>query len=146
MGQLPPGARRRRGSQSGRSDSNDVGGVARHRTSRGAGGASSATEQHQHQAAIGSLSDELPGLNSTDRQHFIFYQDEGGYRATDDLNQPMDTIYYLGVIDITTPYNAVKKAEHFWKGMSADIVRFNSFSHFLVTSLLRNGCFRESRD
>ena len=74
------------------------------------------------QAAIGSLSNELPGLNSTDRQHFIFYQDEGGYRATDDVNQPMDTIYYLGVIDITTPYNALKKAEHFWKGMRADRV------------------------
>jgi 1-phosphatidylinositol-4-phosphate 5-kinase len=72
------------------------------------------------QAAIGSLSTELPGLNPTDRQHFIFYQDEGGYRATDDANQPMDTIYYLGVIDITTPYNALKKAEHFWKGMRAD--------------------------
>lgn len=123
---MPPGgARRRRGSQSGRSDSGDGSGTARHRTSRGAG-ASSATDQHQ--APIGSLSDELPGLNTTDRQHFIFYQDEGGYRATDDTNQPMDTIYYLGVIDITTPYNAVKKAEHFWKGMRADSVCSLSFT------------------
>lgn len=71
---------------------------------------------------IGSLSTELPGLNTTDRQHFFFYQDEGGYRATDDANQPMDTIYYLGVIDITTPYNTLKKVEHIWKGLRAEIV------------------------
>ena len=81
-----------------------------------------AAQSHAAQGAIGSLSNELPGLDDSDRQHFIFYQDEGGYRATNDSNQPMDTIYYLGVIDITTPYNAIKKAEHFWKGMRADAV------------------------
>ncbi|GJJ15000.1 hypothetical protein Clacol_009271 [Clathrus columnatus] len=55
-----------------------------------------------------------------DRQYFVFYRDEGGYRATDEFNQPNDTIYYLGIIDICTPYNVVKKVEHFWKGLSAD--------------------------
>ena len=34
----------------------------------------------------------------------------------------MDTIYYLGIIDILTPYTVVKRAEHFWKGLSADRV------------------------
>ncbi|KIJ23399.1 hypothetical protein M422DRAFT_276032 [Sphaerobolus stellatus SS14] len=33
---------------------------------------------------------------------------------------PEDTIYYLGIIDICTPYTVVKKLEHFWKGLSAD--------------------------
>ncbi|KAF8069053.1 1-phosphatidylinositol-4-phosphate 5-kinase [Lyophyllum atratum] len=52
--------------------------------------------------------------------HFMFYQDEGGVRATDENNQEMDTIYYIGVIDILTPYNVKKKLENVWKGMRAD--------------------------
>ncbi len=66
----------------------------------------------------------LPEEDTGERQHFIFYQDEGGLRATDEANENMDTIYYLGVIDILTPYNFLKKCEHFWKGLSADRVRF----------------------
>lgn len=62
----------------------------------------------------------------SDRQHFIFYQDEGGLRATDEANEGMDTIYYLGVIDILTPYGPLKKVEHFWKGLKADRVRFST--------------------
>ncbi|KAH9912295.1 SAICAR synthase-like protein [Epithele typhae] len=62
----------------------------------------------------------LPEEDTGERQHFIFYQDEGGLRATDEGNGDMDTIYYLGVIDILTPYNTLKKLEHLWKGMQAD--------------------------
>lgn len=65
----------------------------------------------------------LPEEDTGDRQHFIFSQDEGGLRATDEQNEPLDTVYYLGVIDILTPYGFVKKIEHIWKGMSADRVR-----------------------
>lgn len=65
----------------------------------------------------------LPEEDTGERQHFLFYQDEGGLRATDEANENMDTIYYLGVIDILTPYNTFKKLEHFWKGLSADRVR-----------------------
>ncbi|KZP26950.1 SAICAR synthase-like protein [Athelia psychrophila] len=66
----------------------------------------------------GSMS--LPEQDTRDRESLIFYQDEGGLRATDEANEMMDTIYYLGVIDILTPYSVVKKLEHFWKGLSAD--------------------------
>ncbi|KIS00672.1 1-phosphatidylinositol-4-phosphate 5-kinase [Cryptococcus deuterogattii 2001/935-1] len=66
------------------------------------------------------VTSQLPSEDSADRKHFIFYQDEGGFRATDDVNQPLDTIYYLGVIDICTPYNTLKKIEHFWKSMTED--------------------------
>lgn len=62
---------------------------------------------------------ELP--DSGERRHFIFYQDEGGLRATDEANQPMDTIYYLGIIDICTPYNTAKRIEHFWKSMTEGV-------------------------
>ena len=57
-----------------------------------------------------------------ERQHFLFYQDEGGLRATDEANDSLDTIYYLGIIDILTPYNTFKKLEHCWKGLQADRV------------------------
>jgi len=65
---------------------------------------------------------QLPTADSADRRHFLFYQDEGGLRATDEANQDLDVIYYLGVIDICTPYNTVKKLEHFWKSMTEDRV------------------------
>ncbi|KAG6828641.1 hypothetical protein H0H87_001434 [Tephrocybe sp. NHM501043] len=55
-----------------------------------------------------------------DRQHFVFYQDEGGLRATNEGNEDMDIIYYVGVIDILTPYGGLKKLESFWKGLKAD--------------------------
>jgi len=66
---------------------------------------------------------DLPITMSDDnRAHFLFYQDEGGLRATDEENKEMEMIYYLGVIDILTPYGGLKKVEHFWKGLSADRV------------------------
>ncbi|KZT66258.1 SAICAR synthase-like protein [Daedalea quercina L-15889] len=70
---------------------------------------------------LGSATLRLPEEDTTvERQHFLFYQNEGGLRATDEQNDNMDLIYYLGVIDILTPYNTKKKVEHFWKGLSAD--------------------------
>lgn len=75
-----------------------------------------------------AIDHEIASGEASDRQHLIFYQDEGGYRATDEANQPMDTIYYLGIIDILTPYNVAKRAEHLWKGLSADSVRVYSAS------------------
>jgi hypothetical protein len=71
---------------------------------------------------LGDETIKLPEEDTGDRQSLIFYQDEGGLRATDEANEPMSTIYYLGVIDILTPYTIVKKLEHFWKGLSADRV------------------------
>jgi 1-phosphatidylinositol-4-phosphate 5-kinase len=74
----------------------------------------------------------LPEEDTGDRQHFLFFKDEGGLRATDEQNEPLDTVYYLGVIDILTPYGVVKRIEHLWKGMSADRVRL---IHSLLSSL-----------
>jgi hypothetical protein len=47
-------------------------------------------------------------------------QDEGGLRATDERNRGTDTVYYLGVIDILTPWTTTKRFERFWKGLRAD--------------------------
>ena len=73
--------------------------------------------------SLGATTITLPEEDTGERQHFIFYQDEGGLRATDEANENMDTIYYLGVIDILTPYTTLKRMEHVWKGLRADIVR-----------------------
>jgi 1-phosphatidylinositol-4-phosphate 5-kinase len=78
----------------------------------------------------------LPEEDTGDRQHFLFSQDEGGLRATDEQNEPLDTVYYLGVIDILTPYGFVKKFEHIWKGMSADRVRATILDGMLILNLV----------
>ncbi|KAF8155900.1 hypothetical protein B0H34DRAFT_660090 [Crassisporium funariophilum] len=69
---------------------------------------------------LGRHTVRLPEEDTGDRQQFVFYQDDGGLQATDEGNVPLDTIYYLGVIDILTPYSFAKRVEHVWKGMSAD--------------------------
>ncbi|KAN0061157.1 Phosphatidylinositol-4-phosphate 5-kinase [Thecaphora frezii] len=61
---------------------------------------------------------KLPDHDASERRYFVFYQDEGGLRATDADNIPTDTIYYLGVIDLFTPYTTFKRGEHFWKGLT----------------------------
>ncbi|KAH8918439.1 SAICAR synthase-like protein [Atractiella rhizophila] len=83
----------------------------------------SALRKAVHKADPKSLSDAKSGLpeqEGAERKHLIFYQDEGGFRATDGENKPLDTIYYLGIIDILTPYNSVKRIEHFFKGIQHD--------------------------
>lgn len=72
--------------------------------------------QHPPKESVGLFLDED---TTGDRQYFIFYQDEGGLRATDEENKGLSTIYYLGVIDILTPYGPVKRAEHLWKTVLA---------------------------
>ena len=88
---------------------------------------------------LGKGTIRLPEEDTGDRQHFLFYQDEGGLRATDEANDVMDTIYYLGVIDILTPYSGLKKLEHFWKGMKADRVScFVLWCWVVLTRLLQH--------
>lgn len=74
--------------------------------------------------SLGQSTIALPEEDHTERQYLLFYQDDGGIRATNEENQNLDTIYYLGIIDILTPYTTLKKMEHLWKGMSADRVCF----------------------
>ncbi|KAF3278960.1 Phosphatidylinositol-4-phosphate 5-kinase [Orbilia oligospora] len=50
----------------------------------------------------------------------IFNQDEHGFRATNENDEPGEVIYYLGIIDCLTKYDFIKRAEHFWKGLSQD--------------------------
>ncbi|OMH80111.1 Phosphatidylinositol 4-phosphate 5-kinase its3 [Zancudomyces culisetae] len=45
------------------------------------------------------------------------YLSDGGILATNGDNEPTDKLYYLGVIDILTPYSQKKKVEHFFKSI-----------------------------
>lgn len=36
-------------------------------------------------------------------------------------------LYFIGIIDILTPYNYVKKTEHAWKSITQDKVSEGSF-------------------
>ena len=52
------------------------------------------------------------------RRGFTFYGDNGGLRSTNEHNEPLNEIYYLGVIDCLTPYTFSKRIETFVKGLS----------------------------
>ncbi|CAG8790448.1 12647_t:CDS:2, partial [Racocetra fulgida] len=65
----------------------------------------------------------------------IFYADDGGFAGTDEHNRPTNYIYYLGVIDILTPYNAVKKFEHAFKSVNHDKWYGKRFLDFMVKSI-----------
>lgn len=35
---------------------------------------------------------------------------------------PTNQLYFMGIIDILTPYDLKKKSEHYWKSMTLDKV------------------------
>jgi 1-phosphatidylinositol-4-phosphate 5-kinase len=55
--------------------------------------------------ALDKMPDELG--DSHTRPGFVFNQDDGGFQATHENNQPADEIYYLGVIDCLTHVSSV---------------------------------------
>lgn len=63
-------------------------------------------------------SSQLPETPSDERKYCIFYSEDGGFRSTDESDETTDKLYFMGVIDILTPYNFVKKAEHFFKSFT----------------------------
>lgn len=56
------------------------------------------------------------------RKRCVFYQNDGGYQSTSNQETPLEEIYFLGIIDILTPYNLKKEIEHFFKSLSYDEV------------------------
>lgn len=58
-------------------------------------------------------------------QHF-FQQDEGGIRASDQLNHDLNQIYFVGIIDCLTNYSFFKKLETLWRSMNHDLKEFSA--------------------
>ncbi|KAI9361344.1 hypothetical protein BD770DRAFT_383228 [Pilaira anomala] len=63
---------------------------------------------------------ELPDTLFDERRNCAFYADNGGFQATDERNQSAPSLYFLGIIDILTPYDLKKKSEHFFKSITQD--------------------------
>ncbi|SCU96670.1 LAFA_0G07492g1_1 [Lachancea sp. 'fantastica'] len=68
-----------------------------------------------------SMADQQVRHKSTVAVRHYFQQDEGGIRASDQFNNDLNTIYYVGIIDCLTNYSLVKKLETFWRGLSHDL-------------------------
>lgn len=66
------------------------------------------------------------------RKDFIFYSDDGGFRATHDDNSPGDEIFFLSIIDCLTHYGTIKKLEHIWS-------RYLNSSRNFRTNIHRRG-------
>jgi len=58
----------------------------------------------------------LPTINYVS----IFTHDWGGILATNEFNHPLNTIYFMGIIDILQPYNMKKFLEHSLKSLKYD--------------------------
>ncbi|KAJ3210425.1 Phosphatidylinositol-4-phosphate 5-kinase [Dinochytrium kinnereticum] len=80
---------------------------------------------------LGPSSSRLPDDSPPERSGFLFYRDMGGFRATDANDRPLQEVYYLGIIDVFTKYNASKKVEHFFKGLVADRNKISSVNPIL---------------
>jgi len=50
----------------------------------------------------------------------VFTRDEGGFGATDEDNNPIAELYYMGIIDILQPYSLGKRFEHNFKSLRWD--------------------------
>ncbi|KAI1339885.1 SAICAR synthase-like protein [Xylariaceae sp. FL0016] len=70
---------------------------------------------------MGQANEKMPDeLSEGHSRGGLFYNDDGGLRATHEDNTVGEEVYYLGVIDCLTHYGMIKKIEHFWKGLSSD--------------------------
>lgn len=78
----------------------------------------------QRTCAIDSNISETSIINSDNGQPIVnnscFYREQGGFFSSNEDNEPGDVIYYMGIIDILTPYNYAKKIEHRWKSLKYD--------------------------
>ncbi|KAJ3413105.1 Phosphatidylinositol-4-phosphate 5-kinase [Chytridiales sp. JEL 0842] len=78
----------------------------------------------QLSASQASLPEHLP----PERMSFFFYQDMGGVMASDEQDLPKKEVYFIGIIDILTKYNAAKKIEHFFKSVTQNATQISAVS------------------
>ncbi len=72
--------------------------------------------------------DNLP----TEKRFNDFYGEEGGLRSSIADNSPGEEIYFLGIIDILTPYDSKKKIEHLFKSLHYEKVTGCFFAIYIL--------------
>lgn len=60
---------------------------------------------------------DLPASNFPGRSKYIFYGHDGGIRGTNEHDEPMRVIYYMGIIDCLTSYSIKKRIETVWRSI-----------------------------
>ena len=50
----------------------------------------------------------------------MFYMDDGGFMSTTEENEPGKELYFIGIIDILTPFNARKRTEAVFRRLFQD--------------------------
>jgi len=69
---------------------------------------------------VALASSSLPTNTPEERKHYVFSQDEGGFQATDENDEPLPELYFLGIIDIFTSFNFKKRCESYYKSVLND--------------------------
>ncbi|ORZ13266.1 hypothetical protein BCR42DRAFT_73671 [Absidia repens] len=70
--------------------------------------------------ALPLVADSQLSTTPSQERRCIFYADNGGFQSSNMNDEDTDLLYYIGVIDILTPYSLVKKTEHIWKSITQD--------------------------
>lgn len=60
---------------------------------------------------------EAAKVEQKEKSMCLYYREEGGLRASYQDNTDADEVYYLGIIDILTPYSKLKRFESFFKSI-----------------------------
>ncbi|OCK86178.1 SAICAR synthase-like protein [Lepidopterella palustris CBS 459.81] len=74
--------------------------------------------KYQKPIPMDQTTSKMPDEMLEGRKDFYFYSDDGGFRATHEDDCAGEEIYYLGIIDCLTHYSFIKRAEHFFKGLT----------------------------
>ncbi|OUM54822.1 hypothetical protein BVG19_g4255 [[Candida] boidinii] len=51
------------------------------------------------------------------RTSTVYMEEDGGFHATDENDEELPIIYYMGVIDCLTNYSTIKRLETFWRSL-----------------------------
>lgn len=76
---------------------------------------------------IDKSTSKMPDEMLEERKHFVFYSDDGGFRASHGDDSPGEEIYYLGIIDCLTQASE-GPSSRVYRQLTFGIVRFDQKS------------------
>lgn len=83
------------------------------------------------------------------REKSIFLKENGGIRSSTEENLDSQELYFMGIIDILTPYSTFKKIEHIFKtirysGHEVSTVNPSQYANRLL-SFVKNNLLHDSK-